>query len=100
MKQQLAMTLPESASPAHGPLSPSEAERLTDCEAVIGRGLKSFVEVGSALLEISDKRLYRATHATFKAYVEDKWKLKVRRAYQLCEAAEVVNQMGDVQNFA
>ena len=60
--------------------------------------MATFVEVGNALLEISDKRLYRATHSTFREYVEDKWKMSARRAYQLCEAAEVVKSLTENVN--
>jgi DNA-directed RNA polymerase subunit RPC12/RpoP len=60
--------------------------------------LTGFVEVGTALLEISDRRLYRATHSTFQDYVSDKWKMTARRAYQLCEAAEVVKALPENVN--
>lgn len=41
-------------------LTTTETERLTDLETTIERGLKTFVEVGQALMEIRDGRLYRA----------------------------------------
>ena len=56
-------------------LGATERERLAELEPIIERGMASFVEVGTALLGISDQRLYRETHATFKAYVGDKWKM-------------------------
>lgn len=37
--------------------------RLEELEATIERGLTTFVEVGLALLEIRDSRLYRAEGA-------------------------------------
>jgi hypothetical protein len=76
-----------SASALTKTLSPAESARLAELEPIIERGMAGFVEVGNALLEISDRRLYRGTHSTFKEYVEDKWKLSVSRAYQLCDAA-------------
>lgn len=72
-------------------LTKSEQLELATCEATIDRGLQNFIEVGNALLAVSDKRLYRQTHSTFKQYLKDKWDMTPARAYQLCEAAEVVN---------
>lgn len=74
-------------------LSAQESERLAELEPIIEQGLKSFVEVGSALKEISDSRLYRATHSTFQDYVIEKHGISARRAYQLSEAAEVVKKL-------
>ena len=71
-------------------LTQDESERLTVLEPIIREGMASFVEVGQALLEISDKRLYRATHDTFREYCQDRWEMSAQRAYQLCEAAEVI----------
>lgn len=64
--------------------------RLEQLEAVIERGLATFVEVGEALLEIRDSRLYRETHATFDAYCQQRWGIHRSRGYQLMEAAKVV----------
>lgn len=74
-------------------LTSTETALLAECEAMIERGMNTFVEVGTALLTISDQRLYRATHSTFNEYISDKWKMTARRAYQLSEAAEVVSQI-------
>ena len=49
------------------------ADRLAECEAVIERGQQTFIEVGQALMEIRDSRLYRETHATFEAYCNERW---------------------------
>lgn len=63
-------------------LDSNESITLRECEAAIedaiGRGRESFVEIGKALAAIRDsgqpsKRLYRATHATFKDYCRDRW---------------------------
>jgi hypothetical protein len=50
---------------ASRPLSVTE-ERVAECEAVLQRGLATFIEVGAALLRIRDGRLYRDTHKTFR----------------------------------
>jgi hypothetical protein len=90
-----------------------ERTRLGELEAVIDRGLKTFIEVGRALTEIRDRRLYR--HATFREranpikrpsgdwvtipagpgctfeqYAERRFGIGKSHAYRLIEAAEVV----------
>jgi hypothetical protein len=70
-------------------LATTEAARLAELEATIERGLETFVEVGLALLEIRDSRLYRATHKDFPAYVRAKWGFSGRRARQLMSAAKI-----------
>jgi hypothetical protein len=67
-----------------------ESSRLVDLEGVIERGLSTFVEVGEALLEIRDARLYRLTHGTFEDYCRERWGLGVSRTHQLMDAAKVV----------
>lgn len=42
----------------------AEESRLGELEIRIERGLKTFIEVGTALMEIRESRLYRAAHAT------------------------------------
>jgi DNA modification methylase len=72
-----------------GELTAPERERLAELEAVVERGLDTFVEVGRALLEIRDARLYRETHATFEAYLRQRWGMSRQRGYQLIDAARV-----------
>lgn len=76
-------------------LSVSDRQRFAALETKISDGLKSFVEVGSALREIRDTALYRATHETFEAYCQDRWKISRPRAYQLIDGAEVVEEVSD-----
>jgi len=64
---------------------------LADCEAVIERGLKSFLEVGHALAEIRSSQLYPERYDSFDAYCAERWGFTRQRATQLTEAAEVVN---------
>lgn len=71
--------------------TPAETARLCELERVIERGLNTFVEVGNALMEIREARLYRNTHGTFEAYCAARWNISDRRARQLMAAAEVVN---------
>ncbi|MCU0533590.1 MAG: hypothetical protein MUD14_06810 [Hydrococcus sp. Prado102] len=75
------------------PLDEAEKERLRELEAIVDRGLQTFYEVGQALIEIRDCKLYRQTHKTFEAYCQEKWSLTRRRAYQLIDASEVIQNL-------
>lgn len=69
---------------------------LAECEAVIERGLTTFIEVGAALLRIRDERLYRDTHPSFEAYCGERWGLERKRAYDLVVAAQVVGELSPI----
>ena len=69
------------------------ARPLAELEAIIERGLSTFVEVGQALLEIRDSRAYRVTHLTFQDYCRERWGMSRPRAYQLMQAAEVASSL-------
>jgi hypothetical protein len=71
------------------PLTGIETCRFVELETVVERGLGTFVEVGNALAEIRDRKLYRQTHGTFAAYCEDRWNVTDRRARQMIAAAEI-----------
>lgn len=96
-----AMAVAEVASNGNGiqnvtgDLTPAESRHFTSLERKIERGLSTFREVGEALLEVREKRLYRMTHATFESYCADRWQLARARAYQLMGAAEVATMLGD-----
>ncbi len=66
------------------------AAALAECERVIERGLKTFIEVGHALARIRQERLYRETHTTFEDYCRDRWEFDPSRARQLISAAKTV----------
>lgn len=71
----------------------SESTRtLADCEAVIRRGLNSFIEVGEALMEIRDNRLYREKgFGRFEDYCHQEWGWKHSHAYRLIDSAQVAS---------
>jgi hypothetical protein len=68
---------------------------LPELERVIERGQQTFIEVGRALLEIRDRRLYRETHATFEAYCRERWGWGRHRANQYINGARVAQAVGD-----
>lgn len=64
---------------------------LDELEAFIAPRVRSFIEVGVALLAISERGLYaEAGYATFSDYVRQRWEIDRARAYRLCDAARVV----------
>jgi len=65
-------------------------QRLAELEKTIAKGKKTFVEVGLALAEIRDLRLYRREYSGFDEYCREKWGWKRAHAYRLIDAAEVV----------
>ena len=71
-------------------LTTREQRELGRAERTIAKGLKSFLEVGMALKEILDKRLYRQQYETFEEYCIKRWDFSRPRAYQLCAASEVM----------
>jgi hypothetical protein len=101
--------------PGVPPMSVREKKRLTELETVVTTNFKAFYEVGSALREISNSLLYRETHTTFADYVKDLWDMARCRAYQMIDAADIVDRLipfspeiemstngrqnGDAQNF-
>lgn len=70
-----------------------ESSELVRLEIIVEKGLQTFTEVGEALAEIRDRRLYRIEHATFADYCKVKWQMSDRRARQLMDAAEVVGEI-------
>lgn len=70
-------------------LAKTEASRLATLEATIERGLGTFVEVGEALREIRDGRLYREQYGTFEGYCREQWGISRSHAHRTIEAADV-----------
>lgn len=90
-----SLGVPLAGSPG-SPLSSSEAARLEECERIIFRGMTAFLEVGDALVEIHDGRLYRRTHKTFDGYCRERLGMGKSRAHQLIDAAKVVLNLSTV----
>lgn len=74
-------------------MTATELSALSTHEEVIERGLKTFQEVGAALLAIRDGRLYREQYGTFEEYCQQRWQLKQSRAYQLMDAAKALENL-------
>jgi hypothetical protein len=72
-------------------------QRLQELEVVIARGAQAFVEVGIALLEIRESRLYRERgFERFEDYCQTRWGSRRDWADKQIRAARVVDVLGPV----
>ena len=76
-------------------LTAEQEIELDRCEAVIRRGLDTFVEVGTALLKIRDGDLYKRDYSTFEDYCRERWGFTRMHASRMIAAAEVVENVTD-----
>ena len=84
-----------TCSPQEDPLTSEETDLLHDCAADLRRYERAGLDAGRALRTIRDGRLYRETHGTYEAYVEDTCSFDLRRAQQLVAAADVVDGLAE-----
>ena len=87
------LPFPVARPPGLEALSAGEASALDRCETTIRKGLKTFVEVGAALMEIRDRALYRATHKTWEEYCRGTWGFTARYATYQIESSAVVKEL-------
>ena len=75
-------------------------ERLTSLENIIANNQYRFFDIGKALKEIRDTRLYKLTlFETFEAYAKKRWDMARSQVYRLIDAYNVVNNLspnGDI----
>ena len=57
---------------------------------------RAFFEAGKALMELSDRRLYRSTHRTFEEYCRDRFGHSRRQSYLLMDAAVVFDNLVEI----
>lgn len=74
-------------------LTSVELTALREHEDTIRQGLKTFAEVGTALLAIRDARLYRAEFTTFEDYCRAKWGMTRMHAGRMIAAADVMKNV-------
>lgn len=73
-----------------------EKANLVELEETIQKNLTAFYEVGFALMQIRDNRLYREVYGTFEEYCKEKWGMERNYANKLIKASEVVENLGTV----
>jgi len=79
-------------------ISQREADWLSELEETIQHGLKTFVDVGNALLEIRDNRLYREGYRTFEDYCRDRWGMSKQHANRIIGAYEVSENLAPIDS--
>lgn len=82
----LALPVPYEALGDSPNLIDVERDDLAACEAAIDSLRVAAWAAGKALQVIRDARLYRATHATFEEYCEDRWQMGRTYANRLIRA--------------
>ena len=89
---------PASLTAEQVPVEMAHAEqtRLDALEREIERGLATFVAVGEALLEIRERRLYRATHLSFETYCLERWGFRRAHAHRLIQSARVLQTLSPI----
>ena len=70
-----------------------ESARLVELEKTIARGKKTFVDVGLALAEIRDLRLFKREYSNFNEYCQKKWGWEQSYANHVIRAADVVKSL-------
>ncbi|MHB8648100.1 MAG: hypothetical protein ACYDAR_20150 [Thermomicrobiales bacterium] len=69
---------------------------LMELETTIANGFTKLLEVGTALLEIQTRKLYRDDdYATFEQYCAKRWSISRAQAYRMIQAAEVVGHLAE-----
>lgn len=84
-------------------LTNEEKDILKRCEVAIEEGKSAYLEVGKALVEIHEKRLYRIGYKSFREYCEKKWKFSRSYAYRLmrfCEEASEASPIGKTSGIS
>lgn len=87
---------------ASNKLNAEQRDDLAKLEKIVDAGIKSFVDVGNALMQIRDRQLYRETCSTFESYVQVRFGWSRAHAYRHIEAAKVValiaaSPIGDIE---
>jgi hypothetical protein len=84
---------PEQEVVDQGLLTTAEEKRKEELVKVIKDGLLKFVQVGMALAEIRDEKLYRSTHETFEKFVNDTFSMGIRYAQMLMKGTKAVENL-------
>lgn len=75
-------------STAEEALTKREVSRLSKLETTIQKGMQTFFEVGAALKEIRDNKLYRAEFERFEDYCQERWGFTHQHALNFVRATE------------
>jgi len=91
---------PLEAVAVESTLTDKEQKDLVKLEKVIRAGWQTFVEVGTALAEVRDRRLYRDKYGdSFENYCREELGFSRPYAYNLIGSAEVNRQMSSIEDI-
>lgn len=65
---------------------------IYELEQIIEKGQKTFIEVGMALREIRDNRLYKKNYSSFEEYCQTRWGWSRSNAYNYMQASEYIEK--------
>ncbi len=74
-------------------LDVTERARLEELESIVEKGLQTFYEVGKALDEIREQKLYWESHKSFDAYCLEKWGIAKQTAKRFIAAPQVIENL-------
>ncbi len=77
-------------------LTIQENTRLRHCEAVIEKSMSSFYDMGIALREIRENRLYKESFSTFDDYCIAKWGIKKDYANKVIGSSDVIDNLNTI----
>ncbi|TJZ98262.1 hypothetical protein [Actinacidiphila oryziradicis] len=84
---------------ASGDLNHEEIHQLGLCEQAVANLSTATWLAGKAMQSIRDRKLYRQTHTRFDAYIQERWEISERTAYQMIEewplAESLATKMGE-----
>ena len=73
---------------------------LEELEAIIGKGIGSFIETGNALVAIRGRHLYREQgFGTFEEYCRKRWNMSRIHGHRMIEAAGVAENLLPIGNI-
>lgn len=81
-------------SDAEGELTPAEQERLALCHRAFENYAEAEVYAIVAMMTVRNERLYRQTHTTFEAFVEEVWKEKKNWVDRKIAQLEITQAVG------
>ncbi len=71
----------------------SERAALARLERIVQKGLEYLLDMGKALLEIREDRLYRAEFRTWEDYCQQRWGMTRRHAERLLKGAQIIHDL-------
>lgn len=77
-------------------LDPLKLARKEFLVTLVNHGIRTFKEVGAALAEIRDEKLYLDEFNTFEEFCRQKWDIGQSRAYQLMDASQSAKDVSTI----